>query len=177
MAHRHCERQRTALAAADAIAARKKGRVARARRSARRRRTALSVMGVASEKRYCRRGENGAQAVPRKGLLAGFVKPAIEWRFWHCAIEHVDHFAILNIIMVGMLRIRNRALSSRSASVLTFTKRIFRYALPRRLQDRREATAGSAPWRPEIDNDRQIVLQEFIQRCPGRVDDVAVKRS
>ncbi|MEH2747356.1 hypothetical protein QE238_19600, partial [Klebsiella pneumoniae] len=34
----------------------------------------------------------------------------------------------------------------------------------------------SAPWRPEIDNDRQIVLQEFIQRCPGRVDDVAVKK-
>ena len=136
-------------------------------------------MGVASEKRYCRRGENGAQAVPRRGYCwPASLSQLSNGAFGTAPLSMSITSPFLNIIMVGMLRIRKPgAQASRSASVLTFTKRIFAAALFRDIfKDRRKATAGSAPWRPEIDNDRQIVLQEFIQRCPGRVDDIAVKK-
>src|SRR5690606_32796391 len=90
--------------------------------SARNWRTALSVMEEYSEKRYCRSGENGAQDAPRGDYSDSFSQLS-NGALGTAPFNMSMTSPFLKIMMVGMLRIPKRALSSRSASVLTFTKR------------------------------------------------------
>ena len=116
-------------------------------------------MGVARENAIVAEVKRGTSGAPEGLLLAGFVQPAIKWRFWHRAIEHVDHFAIFEH------HNGRDAADTKPGAKLTFRFGVdfHKTHLPATLfrdifKDRREATAGAAPWRPEIDNDRQIVL-------------------
>ena len=156
----------------------RKGRVARARRSARSRRTALSIMGVANEKRYCRRGENGAQAVPL-WVTAGWLRSASYrtalWGRRHSACRPFHHFKHHN----GW----NATDAEASAQFafgfsVHFHKTHFAAALFSHIfKDRRKATAWAAPRGPEINNDWQIVLNSLSSVAPVALMTSPSKRS
>ena len=94
-----------------------------------------------------------------------FVQPAIKWCFRNRAVKHVDHFTIFE----------NHngwdAANTKTGAELTFCLGIHLYKayftatlFCNVFENGRKIAARAAPRRPEIDDNREIVLQQFIQR-------------
>jgi hypothetical protein len=107
--------------------------------------------------------------------MQGFVQPAIKRRFWYRAVKHVDTSPFLKIIMVGCCEYETGAEFTFGFGI-HFTKRTLPLRSSATSSKMGAKLRHGPPGRPEIDDNREIVLQQFIQRLTGRIDHLPIKQ-